>query len=178
MGSLRRASLLVPPPLLAACATPEPPPPAPAPPPPAALAPKPPAKPEIVSQPLKHLLGRDLKPMPEVALDVRARCTFRDVAGGRAWLDLLVAQAEVKRFSAEVNIPRQGVCRFDMKQFTQTGKLPQVELSDAVGGCVVHMWEQERAVTVAFSGCSANCSGDAFSYLWPIRVDARNGRCS
>jgi hypothetical protein len=44
------------------------------------------------------------------------------------------------------------------------------------------MWEQEldrsKGVTVAFSGCQAQCSGESFSYLWPILVDTRNGRCS
>ena len=136
---------------------------------------------EIVSQPLKHLVGRNLKPMPDKPLNVRAACRFKDVAGGRGSMELQVSQAEVKRFFAEVAIPRQGVCRFDMKHFRQTGKLPTVVLADAESGCTVRMWEQEigktKGVTVAFNNCQAKCEGDAFSYLWPILVDPRNGRC-
>ena len=132
----------------------------------------------IKSQPLKHLLGRTLKPMPDHALDVRTKCSFRDVAGGRGSMDLQVMKAEVKRFIAEVSIPKQGVCRFDMKNFQQTASLPNVVLTDAASGCVVRMWEQEKGVTVAFNACQAKCGGDAFSYLWPIVVDTRNGRCS
>ena len=161
--------------LLAACATPE-------------LVPEPapvvsesqPRQPveRIKSQPLKHLVGRTLKPIPDKALDIRTKCSFRDVAGGRGMMDLQVAKAEVKRFVAEVNIPKQGLCRFDMKNFEQTAKLPNVVLTDGASGCVVRMWEQEKGVTVSFNACQSKCSGDAFSYLWPILVDARNGRCS
>ena len=132
----------------------------------------------IKSQPLKYLVGRTLKPIPDKALDIRTKCSFRDVAGGRGTMDLQVSKAEVKRFIAEVNIPRRGLCRFDMKNFQQTSKLPNVVLTDDESGCVVRMWEQEKGVTVSFNACQAKCSGDAFSYLWPILVDSRNGRCS
>ena len=166
--------------LLGACATPTPAPlpePAPADAAPA-MAPQAQKKAHIESQPLKHLLGRKLKPIPDRALDVRTRCSFRDVAGGRGTMDLQVTKAEVKRFIAEVTIPKQGLCRFDMKSFQQTASLPNVVLTDAASGCVVRMWEQEKGVTVAFNACQAKCSGDAFSYLWPILVDTKNGRCS
>ncbi len=168
--------------LLAACATPEPQPPAPA---PEAASPAPRAPPPSVlpeRQPLKHLAGRKLKPMPMLPLNVRTRCAFRDETGTRGRLDLWVKNAEVQRFSAEVNMPKHGTCRFDMKDFRQTDKLPAVRLADAASGCSVRMWEQEldrsKGVTVAFSGCQAQCSGESFSYLWPILVDTRNGRCS
>ena len=163
--------------LLGACATPEPVPEA-APDEPVAPASEPQPAARIKSQPLKHLLGRNLKPMPDKALNVRTKCSFHDVAGGRGMMDLQVTKAEVKRFVAEVNIPKQGLCRFDMKGFQQTARLPNVVLTDDTSGCVVRMWEQEKGVTVAFNSCQSKCSGDAFSYLWPILVDSRNGRCS
>ena len=163
--------------LLSACATPDHTPE------PVALKPEAPAatpvaKESIRSQPLKHLLGRSLKAMPETPLEVRARCNFKDVAGGHGRMDLQVNKAEVKRFVAEVTIPKQGLCRFDMKHFEQTAKLPNVVLSDRETACTVRMWEQDKGVTVAFNGCQAKCSGDAFSYLWPILVDTRSGRCA
>ena len=163
--------------LLAACATSEPVP-EPVSVPSETLASDPPVRERIVSQPLKHLRGRTLKPIPDRALDVRTKCSFRDVAGGRGSMDLQVTKAEVKRFVATVNIPKQGLCSFDMKGFQQTATLPNVVLTEATSSCEVRMWEQERGVTVAFHGCQAKCSGDAFSYLWPILVDTRNGRCS
>lgn len=133
---------------------------------------------KIQSQPLKHLVGRKLKPMPDKELNVRTQCSFKDVAGGRGSMDLQVTKAEVKRFVAEVSIPKQGVCRFDMKHFEQTAKMPNVVLTDKDSSCTVRMWEQEKGVTVAFNSCQARCGGDAFSYLWPILVDTRNGRCA
>ena len=167
--------------LLAACATPEPlpEPPAPVPEPVAAKRPKPE---HIESQPLKHLLNRTLKPMPDQAFNVKTKCAFRDAIGTRGKMDLQVKDAEVQRFTAEVNIPKKGICRFDMKNFQQTGNLPTVHLADAASGCSVRMWAQElgreKSVTIAFTGCQTQCSGDSFSYLWPILVDTRNGRCS
>lgn len=162
--------------LLSACTTPEPPvaPVATAP----EAVPEEPKPARIESQPLKHLLGRNLKPMPDKELNVKTRCSFRDVQGGRGSMDLQVSKAEVKRFAAEVSIPRQGICRFDFKNFQQTARLPNVVLTDAQSTCVVRMWEQEKGVTVSFNACQSKCSGDAFSYLWPILVDTRNGRCS
>ena len=164
--------------LLTACASP---PPAPEPEsvaPMASIPTPPPPVERIRSQPLKHLLGRHLKPIPDRELEVRTRCSFRDVGGGQGKMDLQVKKAEVKRFVAEVTIPKQGQCRFDMKTFAQTGRMPNVVLTDLSDGCVVRMWEQEKGVTVAFNSCQGKCSGDAFSYLWPILVDTRNGRCS
>lgn len=93
-------------------------------------------------------------------------------------MDLQVTKAEVKRFVAEVSIPKQGLCRFEMKNFHQTATLPNVVLTDDASGCVVRIWEQGKGVTVAFNACQSMCGGDAFSYLWPILVDTRNGRCS
>lgn len=172
MRLLRTLSLVF---LLSSCATPDP---ASAPAGPESSASRAQASGRIESQPLKHLLGRNLKPIPDRPLEVRTKCNFRDVAGGRGSMDLQVSKAEVRRFVAEVNIPKHGICRFDMKSLQQTSKLPNVVLTDGGTGCVVRMWEQEKAVTVAFNGCQEKCSGDAFSYLWPILVDTRNGGCS
>lgn len=169
--------------LLASCATQEAAPPVPekvaepAKPAPVVAEPAPRVE-KVESQPLKHLVGRKLKPIPDKELDVKTRCSFKDVQGGRGSMDLLVTKAEVKRFVAEVTIPKQGLCRFDMKQFEQTARMPNVVLTDRDSACTVRMWEQEKGVTVAFNGCQAKCSGDAFSYLWPILVDTRSGRCA
>ena len=169
--------------LLTSCATPEPVPPPQEkvvePEKPVVISEKKPRQDsKIESQPLKHLVGRKLKPIPDKELDVRTRCSFKDVQGGRGSMDLQVTKAEVKRFVAEVTIPKQGLCRFDMKHFEQTARMPNVVLTDRASACTVRMWEQEKGVTVAFNSCQAKCSGDAFSYLWPILVDTRNGSCA
>ena len=116
---------------LAACAT------APEAPPPAVEAPA--AQQEAVearseSQPLKHLVGRKLEPIPARPLNISRLCRFHDESGTRGKLDLRVKDAEVKRFLAEVFIPRQGTCRFEMKGFAQTGTQP-VRLAAAGSDC-------------------------------------------
>lgn len=162
--------------LLAGCATP--PPPAP----PEAAAPvaaEPPPRPRIESQPLKHLANRKLAPIPDQPLNVRTRCNFRDHTGYRGHLDLRVDDSDVKRLSAEIKVPRQGSCRFDMKDFAQADKrLAVLAATREQDECKVRIWQQEGRVTVAFRDCRAYCSGETFDYVWPILVDTGTGKCS
>lgn len=153
-------------------------PPAPS---PAAKPTKPPAA-KLESQPLKYLVGRKLAPQPTRPLNVRSRCSHRDALGTRTHLDLLVKNAEVKTFSAEIDIPKHGICRFTLNSLKQREKMPQVLLVAKDGQpCSVRMWEEPyqrgTRVTIAFNSCPAACAGDTFDYLWPILVDAKTGRC-
>ena len=164
---------------LAGCATPEPPPvataPEPAPAPPPVVEKR---EPRIESQPLKHLANRKLEPIKDRPLNVKTNCNFRDHTGYRGRLDLQVKDADVRRFRAEVNIPKRGTCRFDLKEFQQAEKSP-VALAKLNGDeCKVRVWEQDSHVTVAFRDCKTQCSGESFDYLWPILVDAKTGKCS
>lgn len=134
---------------------------------------------KIESQPLKYLVGRDLKPQPTRPLNVRSKCSHRDAVGTQTNLNLLVKNAEVKSFAAKVAIPKRGTCRFDLKNFAQTEKLPQALLKAKDGTeCSVRLWEEGSRVTIAFNSCPQSCDGEAFSYLWPILVEAKSGRCS
>lgn len=132
----------------------------------------------IQSQPLKYLAGRNLKPQPTRPLNVKSRCSHRDAVGTQTRLDLLVKEAVVKSFSAQVSMKGYGTCRFNLKDFEQVEKLPQTLLKAKDGSeCTVRMWEQGQRVTVAFNSCAKSCERDAFSYLWPIMVEAKSGRC-
>lgn len=165
-NSLRRASLgasaAV---LLGACASP------PAPPPPVAGAR---TIPDAWLERPSAAAGR-LKPMPVRPFDVSTDCRFRDEAGYLTVVRLDIAQSDVRAFSAAVDIPRRGSCRFD-GPFTQTRRLPSVQLS-ASDGCTVNIWEQGEAVTVGFANCAGRCTRGAFDYVWPIIVDRSNGQC-
>jgi hypothetical protein len=157
--------------LLGACAAPEkaPPPvaePAPAP-VPAAKAP-----PAAAAKPARP------GPIPVRPLNVKTECSFRDETGYNGALKLDVAEARVQAFAAKVNIPRRGTCRFDLKDFRQTRELPAVELSQNKGRCIVRVWEQGERVTVAFQQCEKMCSGNSYSYLWPILNDRQKGSCA
>ncbi|NJD24533.1 MAG: hypothetical protein FIB06_03905 [Betaproteobacteria bacterium] len=141
-------------------------------------APAPERETKIESQPLKYLKNRNLQPQPTRPLNVRSRCNHRDAVGTQTRLDLLVKEAEVKAFSAEVTMKGYGTCRFNLGDFEQAEKLPQALLRHRrERGCSVRMWEQGARVTVAFNSCPKSCEGDAFSYLWPIMVEAKSGRC-
>ena len=136
------------------------------------------AEQKIESQQLKYLKNRTIKPQPTQPLNVRSRCSHKDAIGTVTRLELLVREAEVKAFDAQVTMKGYGTCRFNLKDFEQVEKLPQALLKARNGsGCSVRMWEQGPKVTIAFNSCPKSCEGDAFSYLWPIMVEAKSGRC-
>ncbi|RIX48451.1 MAG: hypothetical protein D3M94_06095 [Rhodocyclales bacterium GT-UBC] len=135
-------------------------------------------EPKLKSSTLKYLANRNLKPQPTRPLNVRSKCSYRDAIGTTTKLDLLVKEAVVKNFDAQVTIKGYGSCRFNLKEFEQVEKLPQALLKHKKeSGCLVRMWEQGPKVTVAFNSCAKSCEGQAFDYLWPIVVEAKSGRC-
>ncbi len=123
------------------------------------------------------LASRGLPIIETRPLNVRTDCAFRDETGYGGRLDLEVQDAGVHRFAAKVEIPRRGSCRFDLADFRQAATLPTVKLTSARSDCTVSMWEQGSKVTVAFSGCQAQCDNGTFDYLWPILVEMPSGRC-
>jgi hypothetical protein len=153
---------------LGACAAPEkaPPPAAEAPPAVPVAAAKPQPKPQKPG------------PIPVRPLNVKTDCSFRDETGYNGALKLNVAEAKVQAFEAKVNIPKRGACRFDLKDFRQTKEMPAIELSQNKGRCIVRVWEQGERVTVAFQQCEKMCSGNSYSYLWPILNDRGKGSCA
>jgi len=133
---------------------------------------------KIESQPLKYLKNRNIKPQPTRPLNVRAKCSTRDAIGTVRRLDLLVKEASVQTFDAQVTMKEYGACRFTLRDFEQVEKMPQALLRHRQeSGCTVRMWEQGNKVTIAFDNCPKSCEGDAFSYLWPLIVEGKSGRC-
>lgn len=117
-------------------------------------------------------------PIPTRALNVATECSFRDETGYGGKLKLSIDQARVQTFEAAVDIPRRGICKFNLKNFRQTKELPTVELSHLRDPCVVRVWEQGTRVTVAFQQCRNMCSGNAWDHLWPILNDRQDGSCA
>ena len=135
-------------------------------------------EPKFKNSTLKYLANRNLKPQPTRPLNVRSRCNHRDAIGTQTRLDLLVKEASVKTFVAEVSMKGHGSCRFDLNEVEQVEKMPQALLRHKKqSDCLVRMWEQGPKVTIAFNSCPKSCDGQAFDYLWPIMVEAKNGRC-
>lgn len=117
-------------------------------------------------------------PIPVRPLNVKADCSYVDETGTSGALKLEVAAAKVRAFEARVSIPQHGVCRFDLKNFRQTREMPDIELRQQNGSCIVRMWEQGTRVTVAFQQCEKMCTGSAYEQLWPILYDRRDGSCA
>jgi hypothetical protein len=135
-------------------------------------------EPKLKNSTLKYLANRNLKPQPTRPLNVRSRCTHRDAIGTQTRLELLVKEAQVKTFAAQVSMKGHGTCRFDLNEFEQVEKMPQALLRHKKeSDCLVRMWEQGPKVTIAFNSCPKSCDGQAFDYLWPIMVEAKSGQC-
>jgi len=135
-------------------------------------------EPKFKNSTLKYLANRNLKPQPTRPLNVRSRCTHRDAIGTQTRLELLVKEAQVKTFVAQVSMKGHGTCRFDLNEFEQIEKMPQALLRHKKqSDCLVRMWEQGPKVTIAFNSCPKSCDGQAFDYLWPIMVEAKSGQC-
>lgn len=135
-------------------------------------------QPKFKNSTLKYLANRQLKPQPTRPLNVRSKCSHKDAIGTATKLDLLVKEAVVKTLNAQIAIKGYGTCRFNLGDFEQAEKLPQALLRHKrEPGCLIRMWEQGDQVTIAFNSCPKSCEKDAFSYLWPIVVEAKSGRC-
>ncbi|WP_412478572.1 hypothetical protein [Azonexus sp. IMCC34839] len=164
--------------VLAACAEAPKAPGKPVPEPAAEPAPVQSETPKFKNSTLKYLAGRNLQPQPTRPLNVKSKCSHKDAIGTVTKLDLLVKEAEVKAFDAQVSMKGYGACRFNLGEFEQVEKLPQALLRHKKEkDCLVRMWEQGPKVTVAFNACPKSCEGQAFDYLWPIVVEAKSGRC-
>jgi hypothetical protein len=166
---------------LAGCATPPPTPTAtaPLPPPSQPTAPQAAAKaPELKKETLAYLAKRKLAPIAGGALNTRTSCSFRDDNGYRGQLQLVVNNAAVEQLDARVDVPKRGSCEFRLADFRQTDSQPIVVLAAHRSNCKLSLWEQGNQLTVAFSDCRAECSGNAVDYLWPILVDSQRGICS
>jgi hypothetical protein len=84
----------------------------------------------------------------------------------------------VAEFEVRIEVPRQGACRFSLRDFRQTGRLPHVVLAARGSRCQVRMWEQGSRVTVAFTDCQDRCSlQSTFGYVWPILADRHSWGC-
>lgn len=136
------------------------------------------SEPKFKNSTLKYLANRNLKPQPTRPLNVKSKCSHKDAIGTTTQLDLLVKESLVKNFTAQVTMKGYGACRFNLSDFEQVEKMPQPLLRHKKDqGCQVRMWEQGAKMTIAFNSCPKACDGDAFSYLWPIMVEEKSGRC-
>ena len=135
--------------------------------------------PKMKDSTLRLLASRNMKPQPTRPLNVSSRCSHKDEIGTQTSLNVLVKEAEIRTFDAQVSMKGHGICRFSLNEFDQVEKMPQALLRHKKhSGCLVRMWEEGPKVTIAFNSCPKSCDGNAFSYLWPILVDADSGRCS
>ena len=128
----------------------------------------------------RALAKHGMQPHDTSPVSVKSQCSRVDEIGTATKLKLDVGEGEVSDFNANILIKGRGRCRFDLADFQQESRQPQVILRHARDQkCTVRMWrEQTEQVTIAFTGCQKSCEGRAFDYLWPILVESKTGQCS
>ncbi|GAA5173919.1 hypothetical protein GCM10025771_02360 [Niveibacterium umoris] len=124
-------------------------------------------------------VGRPKKAMEAKPLNASFRCASHDERHHIAQADVEVTDGNVKYLRARLATPLGGVCEFGLPDFTQTQRMPSVELKARSGRCTLRMWEQGPKVTLAYSNCEQYCKpGNTMDYILPILYDRRVNRCN
>jgi len=147
---------------------------------PGADRPLPPA-PIHATQPTPALpaVGRPKKPMAAKPLTAKYRCAAHDERHHTAQLDVEVTDGNVSYLRTRLATPTGGVCEFALPDFTQTQRMPSVELKAKSGSCTLRMWEQGPKVTLAYSHCEQYCKpSSTMEYILPVLYDRRVNRCN
>ena len=155
-------------------------------------APKPPAPPPVVEQPVEQPpappsperpaspeTSAPPAPAREPGIAVRSQCQSKDDTRYAETVDLEVEDGRVHRMDARIDIPKRGSCRFELSDFRQTRERPHIELVSKAGdACAVRLWQQGGKLVMAISDCPDKCARPgAFDYVWPIELDAASGGC-
>lgn len=137
-------------------------------------------QPGLSKEAQRALAKRGIKPHDTSPISVTSQCSHKDEIGTVTKLSLRVEDGDVEDFSADVTMKGHGRCRFNLADFRQESRSPNVILRHArEKRCTVRMWrEQTEKVTIAFTDCQKSCEGRAFDYLWPILVESKTGQCS
>lgn len=138
------------------------------------------ARPNLSPAAQRALAKHGIKPHDTTPVSVSSQCSRVDEIGTATKLKLAVGDGEVSDFNADILIKGRGRCHFDLANFRQEAREPQVLLRHTRDQkCTVRMWrEQTEQVTIAFNNCQKSCEGKAFDYLWPILVESKTGQCS
>ncbi len=111
-------------------------------------------------------------------LEVTFRCAAKDERKYTTQADVEVHGATVHYLRARLGAPDGASCEFALADFSQTQRMPNVELRANRGSCVLRMWEQGPKVTLAYSDCGQFCKpGSAFDRMLPVQYDRRVDRC-
>lgn len=129
--------------------------------------------------PAAPAVGRPKKAMEAKPLNVTFRCAAHDERHHTAQADIEVADGNVHYLRTRLATPLGGVCEFALPDFTQTQRMPSVELKARSGRCTLRMWEQGPKVTLAYSNCEQYCKpSSTMDYILPILYDRRVNRCN
>jgi hypothetical protein len=107
---------------------------------------------------------------------LNASCEQREEDGYYDKITLDVRQNVVHSLDWLRN-PRQGKCRFQLKDFTQVATQPQTDLQSRKDKkCHLYIWQDARFVTVSTNNCAKVCAVN--SRVLPILLDPHTGGCS
>lgn len=119
-----------------------------------------------------------LRPMPVRAFDLEMRCAAMDERRHTVQADVAIRDSEVRYLRARLTQPGGGACEFALDDFSQTKRLPNIELRARDSSCKLLLWEQGPQVILAYADCDRHCTSPAaFATVLPTLFDRRVGHC-
>lgn len=92
---------------------------------------------------------------------------------------LQVVGGQVRVLDWRVKVGRRGQCSFNLHDFRQVKQHPHIELTSLRGnGCKLLIYQEPRRVTLAHSGCDAQCTKGVAEEAWPVMFNPRTGQCA
>ena len=130
---------------------------------------------KIESQPLKYLKNRNDQAAGDPSLNVPRQMRDR-MRSEPDHLNLMVREAQVQTFSAQVSIPQArdlplSISRISTDRHPASGRCSKATAPHVPSACGNRAGSHHRLQQLP-----QVLRGEAFSYLWPILVDAKTGR--
>lgn len=118
-------------------------------------------------------------PIANRDIDIAGDCRRTEEDGFREDAQLKVDDNTVQQLQWKLWVGKRGSCSFDLADFRQTRKKPQVELTERNGGrCKLMVWQDPRRVTLAHANCQQHCTGDIYEEAWPVMFEPGGGGCA
>ena len=121
------------------------------------------------------------KPTPIAArdIDIVGDCRRTEEDGFREDAQLRVSDNSVQQLSWKLWVGKRGSCSFNLADFRQTRKKPQIELRANDGsGCKLMVWQDPRRVTLAHANCAQRCTPGIYEQAWPVMFEPGTGACA
>ncbi|WP_019450348.1 hypothetical protein [Cupriavidus sp. BIS7] len=129
--------------------------------------------------PIPTPFGGHPTPIAARDIDIVGDCRRTEEDGFREDAQLRVSTNTVQQLQWKLWVGRRGSCSFNLADFHQVRKTPQIELRANDGSaCELMVWQDPRRVTLAHANCQAHCTPGIYEQAWPVMFEPGTGGCA